>query len=52
MNFNKEYYRTFFEKDAEKWISGAYKEGEYSYPVGIHRFRILNKFLANYDLSG
>lgn len=41
----------YFESNAKEWITDAYADGDYTYPVGYHRLRILKKILKDYDLK-
>ncbi len=41
----------YFESNAKEWISDAYVDGDYSYPVGYHRLRILKRILKDYKLK-
>ena len=49
---NAEYWNKYFEDNSKHWIDGAYKNSEYTYPVGYHRLRILKRIFSRYDIEG
>lgn len=44
--------KRYFEENSEFWINDAYISGEYNYPVGFNRLRILNKIVNEYNPIG
>lgn len=48
----KEFYKEYFTNQSKEWLEGAYEEGEYNYPVGKHRLRLLKKLLKDENLEG
>lgn len=52
MKLDNEFYKNYFAKNNKEWIAGAYETGNYNYPVGKHRLRILKKILDGCDIKG
>jgi 2-polyprenyl-3-methyl-5-hydroxy-6-metoxy-1,4-benzoquinol methylase len=40
----------YFSENAKAWITDAYVKGDYNYPVGYHRNRIVTGILGNVDV--
>lgn len=45
-------YKEWFNEYSKEWLTDAYEQADYNYPVGYHRLRILLKALENDDLNG
>lgn len=41
----------YFNTNSNGWLKEAYKDADYSYPVGYNRLRILKKILGKYNLK-
>lgn len=50
MSVVSEYFNEYFVKNNKEWLDEAYQVKNYTYPVGKHRHRILEKLLSYYDL--
>lgn len=44
--------KKYFEENSELWINDAYDFGNYNYPVGLNRLRILKKILKDFSPEG
>lgn len=45
-------YKEWFDEYNEDWLTGAYEEKDYNYPVGYHRLRILLNALKMDNMQG
>lgn len=44
--------KKYFDENSELWINDAYDFGNYNYPVGLNRLRILKKILKDFSAEG
>lgn len=44
---DREVTKKYFDENALAWLSDAYVEGDYTYPVGFHRLRIVINIIEN-----
>ena len=43
----------YFSENAADWLSDAYDQGDYNYPVGLHRTRLVTEILDGlFDSQG
>lgn len=47
-----EFWADYFNNNSINWIDEAYQKGDYTYPVGAQRLKVLQKILSKYDLNG
>lgn len=51
MNTINSFFDNYFVESNKEWLADAYQVGNYNYPVGMHRLRLLKKIISKYDIK-